>query len=124
MFSGVSDGVTSLRLPTKQLVWKAGEPPLAASRRRPEIDCRAAVKVCAGKASTLKPWPAGLLTRENAAYGCVVSLSSKVYRKPNWLPASSAGQISRRLAKVRALSAATVKDGQSSGPACEVPSPG
>ena len=82
------------------------------------------MKVCAGNASALKPWPCGLLTREKAAYGWLVGLFSKVYRKPNWLPSGRSEQISRKLPKTRALSGARVKDGQTSGSTCEVPSPG
>ena len=57
-------GVTSCRLAMKQLVWNAGAEPLAARRRMPLTTVSAEVKVWAGKASTLKPLPCALDTRE------------------------------------------------------------
>src|SRR5688572_18242656 len=83
---GVAPALTLLIAPTKQLVWNAGLPPLAARRRTPMDRASSAPKVLAGKASTEKPLPCGLDTREYAVKGAPRDSVSRMYTKPNCDP--------------------------------------
>ena len=91
-------------LPKKQLVWYAGELGVAANLRRPVTWSAAELNWLAANASTVKPAPCGLLTREKPEKVLIPGLPtvwSVSTTNPYCEVRGRAGQRARRLVKTR-----------------------